>query len=137
MFYYYHKLVVLMLAKSTNRINGDRLRCLLKENGLKMSYFNNLLGKNRSYLSNVLSGSDSIDDLSVELIAEKLNTTPEYLKGETDKKEKPVANTDDELVQALKNERIRKIVDMLKDADSEELSRFERIVDAVLDNRPK
>ena len=76
------------MAKNTNKIVGDRLRCLLKENGLKMSYFNKQLGKNRSYLSNGLTGSDSIDDSSVEFIAHKLNTTPEYLKGETDQKEK-------------------------------------------------
>lgn len=85
------------MAKNTNQIVGDRLRCLLKENGLKMSYFNKQLGKNRSYLSNVLTGSDSIDDSSVEFIANKLHTTPEYLKGETDQKEKPAGTQADEL----------------------------------------
>lgn len=70
-------------------LKADRVRALLKENGLTMKFFNDKFGKNRSFLSNVLSGSDNIDEAQIEFLADKLHTTPEYLKGETDKKERP------------------------------------------------
>ena len=91
MFYLYHKKVVNALAKIY--IYPDRVKRLIKENGLTMRFFNEKFGKNRSFLSNVLSGSDSITDIQLSYLADKLNTTPEYLKGETDLKEKPATET--------------------------------------------
>ena len=115
----------------------DIIRELAKQNDLPLAFLCRRIGVAKVYFNDIDKSGRDIPDDKLSVIADLLNTTPEYLKGETDQKEKPVANTDDELVQALKNERIRKIVDMLKDADPEELSRFERIADAVLDNRPK
>lgn len=82
-----------MGKKST--VRADRIKALLKENGLTMKYFNDKFGKNRSFLSNVLSGSDNIGESQIAFLAKALHTTPEYLKGETDIKEKPVAETGD------------------------------------------
>ena len=96
MFYLLNKQVVIYLDKKPI-IRADRIKALLKENGLTMKFFNDKFGKNRSFLSNVLSGSDNIDAAQIEFLAEKLNTTPEYLKGETDIKEKPATTQDDEL----------------------------------------
>ena len=96
MFYLLNKQVVIYLDKKSI-IRADRIKALLKENGLTMKFFNDKFGKNRSFLSNVLSGSDNIDEAQIEFLAEKLNTTPEYLKGETDIKEKPATTQDDEL----------------------------------------
>lgn len=96
MFYLLNKQVVIYLDKKSI-IRADRIKALLKENGLTMKFFNDKFGKNRSFLSNVLSGSDNIDEAQIEFLAEKLNTTPEYLKGETDTKEKPATSKDDEL----------------------------------------
>lgn len=83
-------------------INADRVKSLLKENGLTMKYFNDKFGKNRSFLSNVLSGSDNIDESQIAILAAKLDTTPEYLKGETDIKEKPTARNGDEHSEIMK-----------------------------------
>lgn len=91
MFYLYHKKAVNSLAKIP--ILSDRVKSLIKENGLTMRFFNDMFGKNRSFLSNVLSGSDSITESQLSFLADKLNTTPEYLKGETDQKEKPATET--------------------------------------------
>ena len=96
MFYLLNKQVVIYLDKKSI-IRADRIKALLKENGLTMKFFNDKFGNNRSFLSNVLSGSDNIDEAQIEFLAEKLNTTPEYLKGETDIKEKPATTQDDEL----------------------------------------
>lgn len=74
--------------KITN-LNATKLKSLLKEQGLSMKYFNDMLGKNRSYLSNVITGSDSITLEDLEKVAEKLNTTVEYLTDQSDQKEKP------------------------------------------------
>lgn len=78
-------------------ILSDRVKSLIKENGLTMRFFNDMFGKNRSFLSNVLSGSDSITESQLSFLADKLNTTPEYLKGETDQKEKPATEIGDGL----------------------------------------
>lgn len=95
MFYLYHKKAVNSLAKIP--ILSDRVKSLIKENGLTMRFFNDMFGKNRSFLSNVLSGSDSITESQLSFLADKLNTTPEYLKGETDQKEKPATEIGDGL----------------------------------------
>ena len=57
MFYLLNKQVVIYLDKKSI-IRADRIKALLKENGLTMKFFNDKFGKNRSFLSNVLSGSD-------------------------------------------------------------------------------
>ena len=101
MFYVFYKRVVFCLDKKPT-INADRVKSLLKENGLTMKYFNDKFGKNRSFLSNVLSGSDNIDESQIAILAAKLDTTPEYLKGETDIKEKPTARNGDEHSEIMK-----------------------------------
>lgn len=133
MFYLLNKQVVIYLDKKSI-IRADRIKALLKENGLTMKFFNDKFGKNRSFLSNVLSGSDNIDEAQIEFLAEKLNTTPEYLKGETDIKEKPATTQDDELISALEDPQIMKLVKRLYDVPKEERDRLERIIDAALGN---
>lgn len=86
--------------KVTN-LNASKLKCLLKEQGLSMKYFNDMLGKNRSYLSNVMTGSDSISFDDLEKVAHKLNTTVEYLTDQSDQKEKP-APTEVDMDELLK-----------------------------------
>jgi transcriptional regulator with XRE-family HTH domain len=88
------------LVKVTN-LNASKLKCLLKEQGLSMKYFNDMLGKNRSYLSNVMTGSDSISFDDLEKVAHKLNTTVEYLTDQSDQKEKP-APTEVDMDELLK-----------------------------------
>ena len=74
MFYLLNKQVVIYLDKKPI-IRADRIKALLKENGLTMKFFNDKFGKNRSFLSNVLSGSDNIDAAQIEFLAEKPATT--------------------------------------------------------------
>lgn len=88
MFCFLNKQIGGVLVKITN-LNATKLKSLLKEQGLSMKYFNDMLGKNRSYLSNVITGSDSITLEDLEKVAEKLNTTVEYLTDQSDQKEKP------------------------------------------------
>lgn len=75
----------------------DRIKELAKSNGLSMKYLAEKIGKYPGFLSCVRNGTDRINDDELQVIADILNTTPEYLKGETDIKEKPATSKDDEL----------------------------------------
>lgn len=75
----------------------DRIAALSKEKGISLSFLCGKLGLARNYLSEVKKGKTNISDDRIAIIAELLNTTPEYLKGETDIKEKPAGNKADEL----------------------------------------
>lgn len=70
----------------------DRIVELAKERGIKLSYLAGLFGLGRTYFQDVKKRNANIPDDRLFVIAEKLETTPEYLKGETDEKEKPSDN---------------------------------------------
>lgn len=107
-------------------INADRVKSLLKENGLTMKYFNDKFGKNRSFLSNVLSGSDNIDESQIAILAAKLDTTPEYLKGETDVKEKPTGESASELD--------KEFSDLIKQLSPEQIELVKAQIKGILSN---
>lgn len=75
----------------------DRVLHLAKEKGISQAFICGKLGLRRTYLSEVRIGKDSLSDDRIAVIADLLNTTPEYLKGETDQKEKPADSKADEL----------------------------------------
>lgn len=76
----------------------DRLDFLAKENHKSLSYLSEgILGKYRTFLRDVKKGHGKITEEQISILAECLNTTPEYLKGETDIKEKAVTVSDDSL----------------------------------------
>lgn len=68
----------------------DRIETLAKEKGMSLSFLCGKLGLARNYLSEVKKGKTKISDDRLAIIADILNTSPEYLKGETDIKEKPL-----------------------------------------------
>lgn len=70
----------------------DRIEELAKEKGLSLSYINAQIGMRRTYLAEVKKGRSSIPADRLAQIADILGTTPEYLRGETDIKEKPAEN---------------------------------------------
>lgn len=70
----------------------DRIEELAKEKGLSLSYINAQIGMRRTYLAEVKKGRSSIPADRLAQIADILGTTPEYLRGETDVKEKPAEN---------------------------------------------
>lgn len=72
----------------------DRVLQLTKEKGISQAFICGKLGLRRTYLSEVRMGKDSLPDDRLAIIADILDTTPEYLKGETDVKEKTPAEAD-------------------------------------------
>lgn len=75
-------------------VNVDKIKDLAKEQGMTMKYFSDHFGKHRGFLANVRRGKDYIDENELKFIAEKLNTTPEYLTDQTEIKERQSNNSD-------------------------------------------
>ena len=78
-------------------LNFDRITQLAKENHKSLSFLSaNVLGKYRTFLRDVRDHNGKITDEQIAILANALNTTSAYLKGETDIKEKaaPVSGSD-------------------------------------------
>ena len=67
----------------------DKIKSLAKSKGIKIKYICLQLGLSETYLANVRNGRDRMTPERLEIIARILETTPEYLKGETDNPEIP------------------------------------------------
>ncbi len=67
----------------------DRIKLLAKDKGIKIKYICSQLGLSETYLANVRNGRDRMTSERLEKIAKILETTPEYLKGETDNPDIP------------------------------------------------
>ena len=82
--------------------NVNKIKDLAKAQGITLKYFCDCFGKHRNFLTNVRNGKDYLDEDEIQFIADKLNTTVEYLTDQTDdpakpaEKEKPDAITDAE-----------------------------------------
>ena len=78
----------------------DKIKSLAKSKGIKIKYICLQLGLSETYLANVRNGRDRMTPERLEIIARILETTPEYLKGETDnpeiQKKEPTAIFEDE-----------------------------------------
>lgn len=78
-------------------LDFGRIEQLVKENHKSLSFLSaSVLGKYRTFLRDVRDHNGKITDEQVSALATALNTTSEYLKGETDIKEKaaPITGSD-------------------------------------------
>ena len=83
-------------------VNPNHLKSSIKREGKTMRHFNEKLGRNRSFLSNVMTGSERITRNELQMIADELNTTMEYLLGETTDHRTPAqASAEDDLLNTL------------------------------------
>lgn len=104
-------------------VNIDRIKELAKEKGIKIKFICSQLGLAETYLSNVKNGKDRMTDERLQKIADILDTTVEYLTGESDEKESSVGITvsltseESALVESYRNspENVRKAVKALLD----------------------
>ncbi len=97
----------------------DRIKELAKERGIKQKYICSKFGVAESYLSDVANGKTAISEARIKIAANILNTTPAYLKGETDIKIPPQNKGGSD----LKKTAINIITDMDED-NLKELIRF-------------
>lgn len=66
----------------------DKIRSLSKEKGVSLSFICRKLGVAPVYFIDIDKSGRDIPEDKLKIIADLLNTTPEYLKGETETKEK-------------------------------------------------
>ena len=65
----------------------DRIRELTKKSDLPLAFLCRKIGVAKVYFNDIDKSNRNIPDDKLFIIADILNTTPEYLKGETDVKE--------------------------------------------------
>ena len=65
-------------------VNINKIKSLSKQRGITVSYLCESVGMGRGYLNDVAAGKTKIPDSRLEIIADKLGTTVEYLRDETD-----------------------------------------------------
>lgn len=112
-------------------VNVNKIKTRAKAQGITLVYLNRCLGKHDSFLSCVRNGTDHIDEDELAVIAEKINTTIEYLTDQTDDPEPPAAPNADE---PISPERAA-LLARLQTASDEEVRRITEIVDFVLSKR--
>lgn len=112
-------------------VNVNKIKTRAKAQGITLVYLNRCLGKHDSFLSCVRNGTDHIDEDELAVIAEKINTTIEYLTDQTDDPEPPAAPSADE---PISPERAA-LMARLQTASDEEVRRITEIVDFVLSKR--
>lgn len=92
-------------------LNLTKLENLIKQHGWSKTYFSDLFGKNKGWIGDMKRGNGLPDENVLQQIADKLNTTVEYLTDKTDIKNKPTTDISDELTQD--GLRIAKLVSLL------------------------
>jgi transcriptional regulator with XRE-family HTH domain len=101
-------------------VNIDKIKGLAREQGKSIAYICSLLGKGRGFLNEVKYGKNSIEESELKIIADDLNTTPAYLKDETDEKNKPAEILDErtirlnELMKKLTPSEIEQVLDYVR-----------------------
>lgn len=83
-------------------LDFTRLESLAKIKGVSKTHLCSLVGRPKYYLNDIKNKGIQAADDYIAIWADALNTTPEYLKGETDQKEKPASTTADGLTPAGK-----------------------------------
>jgi transcriptional regulator with XRE-family HTH domain len=124
-------------SRGNNMVNLDKIKSLAKAKGWSLSYLCKQLGLASSYFTDVRNGKNTISDTRLEVIAELLDTTAEYLKGKTDIKQKPTANNGDELTEYLEELKNRSEMRMLfktvRGATKKDVEAAVRIIEALKD----
>ena len=93
---------------NVKNVNVDKIKSLAKEQGKTMTFICEILGKSPQFLSSVRNGRDYIDNHELQIIADELHTTVEYLTDKSEQKEKPTADNSGEL-----NENVERVLDKL------------------------
>ena len=109
-------------------VNVNKIIDLAKEQGKKITHLCSLVGKQRGWLKDIKIKNLDISDENLIKIADELNTTVEYLRDETDKKEKPLQTQElpekaklfIELFEKVPEERQELVIQLLQSLQSSE-----------------
>ena len=113
-------------------VNYNRLKNRAKEMGIKYSFLCEKIGVYSTYISDLKNKNLDIPDERLKIIADLLNTTVEYLKDETDQKEKPSGDNTERL-----SDMHREIIERLSTLSPEKLREAESYIDFLLAQQEK
>jgi transcriptional regulator with XRE-family HTH domain len=78
-------------------LNIHKIETLIRERGWSNTYFASLFNKNKGWIRDMKRGRGLPDGNLLEQIADKLDTTVDYLTDQTDIKKEPTAQIGDKL----------------------------------------
>lgn len=82
-------------------VDFDRLFARIREKGVTQKFLCDRAGKGRQYIADARNGKGSISAPALAAFAEALDTTEEWLRGESDQRERSVLTTREPLVDAI------------------------------------
>ena len=124
----------------------ERTKCLCAENGIQLKFVHQKLGRGATYLNDAWRGKTTLSDSEYDIVADILNTTSAYLRGETDDPA-PEASTEGDWVDEIKispaklafakrlaemDDSLASTLSGLSSLDKATLLRLEKIADALL-----
>ena len=80
---------------SGNSAIVQQIKSLAKEKGITLTFICKTIGQGAWYFNDVARGKTSLSENDLNTVAKLLSTTPEYLLGKTEQKEKPAGITDE------------------------------------------
>lgn len=104
-------------------LNFDKLEKRIKEKGWSKVYFASLFEKNKGWISDMKRGIGLPDENLLQEIADRLDTTADYLTDKTEQKNKPITKGDElsksmeeilSIIESLPVDLQRKALDQLR-----------------------
>lgn len=110
-------------------VDLDRLYARIREKGVTQKFLCDRAGKGRQYIADARSGKGSISAQALRAFADALDTTVEWLSGESDVKERPAPPHQEALVDAIIMGRDGKTI--RRKYPKEELDKLYSLLDAL------
>lgn len=102
-------------------VNIDKVKDLSKAKGISMKYWCDNFGKQRSYLADVRSGKNKLEEFELLFIVGELGTTVEYLTDKTDdpapKEKDPIQALDEvesAVIEVLRGMTVQEKLDLIE-----------------------
>lgn len=111
----------------------ERIKSRRIETGLSQQELADTMGyRSRSTIAKIESGENDIPQSKIKAFAEALNTTPAFLMGWEEEKDKPAPSNEDELIAALRSDPIKmELAQIIMNLDHEGLEKLQAVVDLV------
>lgn len=113
---------------TAGNFNYDRMNALIKKSGKTKLFLCGQLGKGKTYLRDAEKQKTNISGETLRILASELNTTPEYLTGETDA---PEIKKDTTLSGDVDAELLGRLIQL----SPEELAKVDAFVQGLLASR--
>ncbi len=107
-------------------VNIDKIKSLAKERGIKLGYLTSQLGLTHTYFADVKKNGKDIPDDRLDIIADILDTTCDYLRDKSDVKQRsPEDIPEDE----------KRLRELLSQMSEEQLQTALKIISAIAEEK--